>query len=323
MPKIYHRGLNNQKWLGSMLQCSLVVPVFNEEAQLEKFCHELIQFREEFHEVIFVDAGSTDATISILKNFQEKLNANIIELEHSLPGKGRNIGVENSKTDHIAFIDVGVTPQENWLKNLIVHFEKSDLPFAWGSCRFEGKSFWAKILAALSVGQGKVHDYVIPASFFHKDVFSNVGFFDSTLRAGEDTLFRKSVFKRYGTEGVCREALVSYTSFPENLFQCLKKWFHYASHVAKGNVSIKQEIFYYLFLILQVLLFVKDQRLFFGFLGFYALTRGIIDPMRRSKSITWWSFNPLSFFVAPIFAYFLDMVKVFGFLKGRFFKGGV
>lgn len=54
---------------------SIVVPVFNEEESLEAFYKELTSALSELkekHEIIFVDDGSTDNSLQILKDLQEK-----------------------------------------------------------------------------------------------------------------------------------------------------------------------------------------------------------------------------------------------------------
>lgn len=299
------------------MKCSLIVPVFNEGLIIEGFCEELEAIKEDFDEVIFVDGGSTDDSVKILNSFKNSLNAKIIELEQSLPGKGRNYGVKAASHSIIVFIDIGVSPAKDWLSNLKKNYSENDLPFCWGCCHFEGSSLVPSILAALSTGQRRTLEYVIPASLFHKSIFDEIGFFDPTLRAGEDVLFRRGIFKKYGLGGLCREAVVSYRTFPQTFYKCLLKWFIYASFCSRGNISNKQEVAYYFcFSFISILCYFNTYSSLI-FLAIYLLLRGILDPIRRSCSLKWWYPNLLSFLLAPLFAFSLDLAKCLGFLKGR------
>ncbi len=47
---------------------SIIIPIFNEEANIEKLCHNIIEAMETInYEVIFIDDGSTDNSENILK----------------------------------------------------------------------------------------------------------------------------------------------------------------------------------------------------------------------------------------------------------------
>tara|TARA_B100001564_G_scaffold359467_1_gene381413 strand:- start:1576 stop:2382 length:807 start_codon:yes stop_codon:yes gene_type:complete len=76
-------------------------------------------------EMIFIDDGSTDNTVRLLKSGIEKLNLNGIVSHmylnsHKGPGTARNIGIKNSNYDYIAFID----SDDIWYKNKLEICEK-------------------------------------------------------------------------------------------------------------------------------------------------------------------------------------------------------
>lgn len=73
-------------------------------------------------EVIVIDAQSKDETISILEGYKNKTNLPF-KIEGVPPntsiGKARQIGLEKSNGEILAFIDSDVElPHENWLKNM-------------------------------------------------------------------------------------------------------------------------------------------------------------------------------------------------------------
>jgi glycosyltransferase involved in cell wall biosynthesis len=70
--------------------------------------------REKF-EIIIVDDGSKDDTISIAKRSGADL---ILEIEPCFPGKARNTGVSKAKGNLLAFIDSDCEAEPGWLETI-------------------------------------------------------------------------------------------------------------------------------------------------------------------------------------------------------------
>ena len=87
---------------------SLVVPVFNEEENIEELIAEIEDYFSSFnhsYEIIFVDDGSTDKSSSII---EKNVNRNIQLLQHQKNrgyGEALKTGFENSEKELIAYID--------------------------------------------------------------------------------------------------------------------------------------------------------------------------------------------------------------------------
>ncbi|WP_269623063.1 glycosyltransferase family 2 protein [Prochlorococcus marinus] len=99
---------------------SVVIPTYNRLPILKKCLLALENQRtcNDFkgYEVIVVDDGSTDGTISWIQLNPHKLtHVHLIEQKHSGPGIGRNNGVQNSKGDVIVFIDSDLVVTDNFL----------------------------------------------------------------------------------------------------------------------------------------------------------------------------------------------------------------
>jgi len=93
---------------------SIVIPAKNEERNIS-FCLDALQSlqfpREEF-EIIVVDNGSTDSTVSIVQNYGIRV---FIQPQLSLSGL-RNFGAGVAKGDNLVFLDADCIPDANWLK---------------------------------------------------------------------------------------------------------------------------------------------------------------------------------------------------------------
>lgn len=87
---------------------SIIIPVYNGEKYLKKCLNSIVnQTIFSKLQVIVVDDGSTDNTLSIIKKYKELYGDNIVVV--SIPNGGvsnaRNVGIENSTGKYITFVD--------------------------------------------------------------------------------------------------------------------------------------------------------------------------------------------------------------------------
>ena len=85
---------------------SVIIPVYNSEKYLKKCIDSLINQTFKDIEIIFVNDGSTDNSLSILKQYS-KIDNRIIILEQKNKGAGvaRNFGMTIAKGEYILFLD--------------------------------------------------------------------------------------------------------------------------------------------------------------------------------------------------------------------------
>jgi glycosyltransferase involved in cell wall biosynthesis len=85
---------------------SIIIPVYNVEAYLEECLDSILS--QDLHEIeiICVNDGSTDSSLSILERYAAK-NKRIIIIDqlNSGPGKARNIGLKKAQGEYIFFPD--------------------------------------------------------------------------------------------------------------------------------------------------------------------------------------------------------------------------
>ncbi|MBN2067998.1 MAG: glycosyltransferase [Candidatus Diapherotrites archaeon] len=92
---------------------SVIVPAFNEEARIKPFLEQLLSFKQRnsfVAEVIVVDDGSTDSTLSILQGFGNRLK--VISYRPN-KGKGHAVktGILAARSALVCFMDAdGATP---------------------------------------------------------------------------------------------------------------------------------------------------------------------------------------------------------------------
>lgn len=98
---------NNIEFKKTIFDLSIIVPVYNTEAYLEKCLESIIKQKTDFkYEVILVNDGSIDCSEDICKKYCDKYeNFIYIRQENKGASAARNNGIKNSRGKYICFID--------------------------------------------------------------------------------------------------------------------------------------------------------------------------------------------------------------------------
>jgi glycosyltransferase involved in cell wall biosynthesis len=123
-----HLGSNS-----SRVSISLILPVFNEERVIEKSIERLLAYLSEKgwdFELIFVEDGCTDNTISIVDRYAlDESRIKIIKIPHRL-GKGGSIkfaALNCTLKDYVAYMDSDLAADPSELEKLITHIKDHDV----------------------------------------------------------------------------------------------------------------------------------------------------------------------------------------------------
>lgn len=89
-----------------MYKISVIVPIFNSESCLEKCLNSILNQTLDNIEIILIDDGSTDNSLSIIKNYSKRYS-NIIYRSKKNEGQAiaRNLGIEIATGEFICFVD--------------------------------------------------------------------------------------------------------------------------------------------------------------------------------------------------------------------------
>lgn len=302
------------------ISTTLVIPILNEANSISELLVGIEQQVQKPNQIIFVDGGSIDSTVLIINSWasthqSSDMLVKIMVNQGGLPGSNRNMGVKNALYDWIIFLDAGISPGPNWISELVLYIKNIEPNYAYGLCKFSGRSSFQRAICALTYGVGSVHP-VIPASIFHKKVFDQIGYFPEHLRAGEDLVWMRDLAKAYGAVNICSTAMVEYVHFPDKVVDTIKKWFSVTKSVTlSGTRNIQLAIYLLIFLVLP-LIFFSAPLLGLMTLLCYFLLRGLYDPIRRSAVKKWWGNSmrciPLALFLACV----IDFSKIAGAIYG-------
>jgi glycosyltransferase involved in cell wall biosynthesis len=203
------------------MNISVIIPTYNRSSFLENTILSVINQSYQPKQIVVVDDGSTDDTEQNLNSFAGKIK--YIKIENNGVSKARNIGIDNSTGELIAFLD----SDDLWLTDKISYQVKylednSDVSI----CQTEetwirnGRRVNPKLVHKKY--SGWIFEKCIPlciispsAVMIRRDVFADVGFFDETMPVCEDydlwlrcslkyqivTLLKAKIIKRGGHPG--------------------------------------------------------------------------------------------------------------------------
>jgi len=195
-----------------MQSLALIVPLKNEEPAVETLILSIKNQSYQPDEIILVDGGSTDGTVTRLNELCAGDNRfRIIEAMDAMPGTGRNIGVEAARTEWIAFTDAGIRLDTHWLENLVKETERSPEPgIVYGNYSPEVNGFFEKcatIAYVIPMKSGSIRSKFIASCLLQKTVWKKSGGFPG-WRAAEDLVFMENVEKMNTVVATAPSAMV-------------------------------------------------------------------------------------------------------------------
>lgn len=114
-----------------MPKVSVIVPVYNVENYIRKCLESLVEQTLEEIEIIIVNDGTKDNSMSIIKEFADKYPQKIVILEKENGGlsDARNYAIPHAKGEYIAFLDSDDYIEKNMYEDMyeIAKKEKSDM----------------------------------------------------------------------------------------------------------------------------------------------------------------------------------------------------
>lgn len=104
---------------------SVIIPVWNDAQSLRR-CLSLLRKQTISHsllEIIVVDNGSTDESITVARNFEQVV---VVEEPKAGSYRARNKGLGLARGEYVAFIDSDCEPEPTWIANLLAVAELDD-----------------------------------------------------------------------------------------------------------------------------------------------------------------------------------------------------
>ncbi len=171
---------------------SAVIPVFNEQESLEKFYPRLLDALLELHkiyEIVFVDDGSTDLTLPILKKIAAKdKNVRIFSFRIN-QGKAEalTLGFQKSKGEFVVTLDADLQDRPEEISKLLRKLDEGwDCVSGWRKNRRDsiGKIIFSKFfnLLASTFWGTNLHDYNCGLKLYTADAAKSLSLYGGRQR---------------------------------------------------------------------------------------------------------------------------------------------
>lgn len=232
---------------------SVVVVVKNGERTIKQCLDSLFNQNQpiEQYEVIVVDGGSTDGTLSLVQDYPIRL---LIDVGGTI-AHGRNVGVQAAEGDYIAFTDSDCVVQKDWLKVFFTELQNRTNVIAVGGPNLVGEFDppLSKVIGYMQetfVGSGgspqsyalKESKYVCSLAncnvMYRKKVLLEENF-DNTFNVGEDCELNYRLAQKGCSFLYFPNAFV-WHSRPQSFRKFFKKMFSYGDAMAKVSKKHKR-----------------------------------------------------------------------------------
>lgn len=263
------------------MNISVIIPVYNAAAYLEKAVTSAL-YHKEVKEVVLVNDGSTDDSLAILQKLQQSDDRIKIYHHENNNNKGRsasrNLALKKATQPFIAFLDADDFYLENRFENDIKLFESdSSIDGVYNAI---GVYFYRNATQEEKneLNLTTVRENILPVNLFEellsgkkgyfsidglvvkKQVFEKIGYFNEELLVAEDTeLILKMALRSKLVTGiidkpVCLRGVHDVNSFSnENLYKVyrikmydsLLRWIIKEKTVIKKTLPVLKLLFYY------------------------------------------------------------------------------
>ena len=166
---------------------SVIMPIYNRSSTIERAINSVLNQSYKNLELILIDDGSTDETLSIVKNIKDERIKLIIHEENKGVSVARNTGLKNANGKYVAYLDSDNEWDSKYLEATVGGF--IELPDA--DAVYSGQLIYDKFDSPIkfvrfgSYNKSLLHNnnYIDMNCFVHKlDIYKEIGGFNSELK---------------------------------------------------------------------------------------------------------------------------------------------
>ncbi len=178
-----------QEDIKSYPKISIIIPAYNEEKVIQHTIEAMIETKYPKKEIIFVDDGSTDKTLTIANQFKDKIK--VLHKENGGKASALNYGIVYSTGEIIVIVDADTIIGRHSLKEIVKGFQVNEhVAAVAGNIKVRNKVNWLTKCQALEYITGI---QIVRRAF---DVFGSI-----TIVPGALGAFKKSYLTEAGAYG--------------------------------------------------------------------------------------------------------------------------
>jgi len=309
------------------INISLVIPVYNESQTISDLINSIRSQSYQPREILIIDGGSSDDTVNkAYKLIGDDRRFKIIEAGRAMPGKGRNIGTEQTVYDWIAYTDAGIHLDRYWLEKLVDKVTSNNEPaIVYGNFSPQIKNNFEKaatISYVPALRPGFVRTKSIVSCLLKKEVWKKAGGFPD-WRATEDLVFMERAEQLGYTIAFAPDAMLYWQLRPDlkstyKKFELYSMYNVWAGRQAYWHYGIAKQ---YLIMLVVITLSVFHSLYWLFVLPAWIMARvakRIISHRHEFGLKT--LFNPAIFFMVMIITIVIDAATFSGWVKAIFKK---
>lgn len=229
---------------------SVIATVFNEGDNIDHLMQSLVRQTRKPDEVVIVDGGSTDDTVSRMTTYQNQLSLEISVQAGANISQGRNLAMQQASGDILAITDAGVRLPDTWLEDLTRPFaENPQTTISCGFFRADPHTLFEVALGATTLPLEREIDpqTFLPSSrsvAVKRSAALEVGGYPEWLDYCEDLVFDFRLKATQPSFAFAPKACVEFRPRP-NLTAFWKQYYRYARGDGKANLWFKRHLIRY------------------------------------------------------------------------------
>ncbi len=299
---------------------SLITTVFNEQNTIIRFLQSVFEQSKFPDEIIIVDGGSTDRTLSEISKFKPPKNKNVpnikILFKKGNRSVGRNEAIKNATGEIILVSDAGCILDKDWVKNIVKPFANKKISVSSGYYIPVVENIFQKSLATYTcVMPDKVDkDNFLPSSrsvAFRKSAWKKINGYPEELNTCEDLIFDKKLKEAEFKFEFVSDAIVFWPQ-RKNLKEAVKQLFGYAQGDGLARYfrpNTPYLFLRYIFAVYLILLSVIERSVYlYGFIVFCFLLYIFWSVWKNYRYVQ----NPKAIFYLPLLQFTSDGAVIIG-----------
>ncbi len=240
------------------IKISIIIPVRNEERNIGHLLDCLMKNRYPLHEIICVNDGSIDETVSIISQYPVRI-LEITEPSNGWRGKtwACQCGAKEATGELLLFIDADVSMSADSIGKLVNQYEKerkpiSVQPYHLVQKGYENISLIFNLIQIASTGMAVIHHkksmgFYGPVLMLEKEMFFRMGGYE---KVKEEVVEDYLLGRKFNATGIFFHLYmgypdISFRMYPQGLKQLLEGW---SKNYSKAAGKAKWWIFILIFI---------------------------------------------------------------------------
>ena len=237
-----------------MPKFSVVITVYNKEDFVQATVESVLNQSVQDFEIIIVNDASTDDSANVIKNIDQAA-INYIELPQNVGASAaRNIGIKSAKGSFIALLDGDDIWDSYYLAEIVSLIHVFPQHHVFATAVF--KEYIGKTTASNYSFDNPNEDTFLDLNYFessyknslltsssaviHKSVFNDIGFYDESIKSGQDTDLWIRIGIKYRVAFSTKPA-VTYIYAPQSLYKSIRSITHRPDYLNYLNEEEKLE----------------------------------------------------------------------------------